>query len=110
MRLDGLRVFGPKSADHPSVGQECPACHVAFVEGDYTTLIAIGPGNDPEAQERARQGRPYNAVALEVHATCAGLDPTPPPNLRLVDPTPEERLADTHWDPRKTDRGELNGT
>lgn len=39
--------------------------------GDYTTLIPIGPGNDPEARERAKEGRPYNAVALEIHWECA---------------------------------------
>jgi hypothetical protein len=66
------RRFGPKSADHPSIGRECPACHKPFVAGDYTTLIALGPGNDPEQQARARAGRPYNAVAVEIHWTCAG--------------------------------------
>lgn len=65
------RKFGPKQADHPSVGMTCPACHTSFVEGDYTTLIALGPGSDEESQERARTGRPYNAVASEVHWTCA---------------------------------------
>ena len=67
------RVFGPKKADHPGIGVECPACHVPFKEGDFTTLVTLGPGDDPEAQERAAQGRPYNAVALEVHAACAGV-------------------------------------
>lgn len=69
---DDLRKFGPKQAGHPSVGTPCPACHDPFDVGDYTTLVTLGPGNDPEAQERARQGRPYNAVAVEVHYTCAG--------------------------------------
>lgn len=72
-----MRMFGPKSADHPGVGRECPACHVAFAEGDYTTLVILGPGSDAEAQERARAGRPYNAVASEVHWTCATGDPAP---------------------------------
>lgn len=66
------RKFGPKDANHPSIGTLCSACKVPFKEGDYTTLIALGPGNDPEAQERARQGRPYNAVAVEVHWNCSG--------------------------------------
>lgn len=65
------RKFGPKPADHPSVGELCPACQKPFVAGDFTTLIALGPGDDPEAQERARQGRPYNAVAVEVHWKCS---------------------------------------
>lgn len=69
------RVFGPKLAGHPSVGTLCPACLVPLQEGDFTTLVALGPGDDPEARERARAGRPYNAMAVEVHAACAGLTP-----------------------------------
>lgn len=65
------RRFGPKNVDHPSVGEKCPACSVEFVEGDWTTLVTLGPGADPEAQKRAREGRAYNAVAAEVHWTCA---------------------------------------
>jgi hypothetical protein len=67
-----IRRFGPKKADHPSIGEECPACHKPFIADDYTTLIALGPGDDEEAQERAHAGRPYNAVAVEVHWMCAG--------------------------------------
>ena len=65
------RRFGPKAPEHPSVGRECPACHVPFAAGDYTTLIALGPGDDPDDQRAAREGRAYNAVASEVHWTCA---------------------------------------
>ena len=70
--MSDLQRFGPKMADHPSVGQPCPACRVAFLAGDYTALVMLGPGDDPEAQQRAREGRPYNAVAVEVHYACAG--------------------------------------
>lgn len=70
-----LRKFGPKTAEHPSIGRECPACHVEFAVGDYTTLIPLGPGGDEEAQQRAREGRPYNAVALELHWTCVTGEP-----------------------------------
>lgn len=66
-----LRKFGPKTADHPSTGQPCPACRESLAEGQYTTLIVLGPGPDEEAQQRARDGRPYTAVAVEVHWTCA---------------------------------------
>lgn len=62
---------GPKKPDHPSVGRECPACHEPFAAGDYTVLLPLGPGADPDAQQRARAGRPYNAPALELHWTCA---------------------------------------
>lgn len=71
MPMNDVRPFGPKDADHPSVGKECPACGIPFKPGDWTTLIALGPGDDPEAQERAKMGRPYNAIALEVHWSCA---------------------------------------
>lgn len=65
------RIFGPKEKDDLSIGKICPACDKPFKEGDYTTLISLGPGDDPEAQERCRTGRPYNAVAQEVHYVCA---------------------------------------
>lgn len=66
-----MQRYGPKVADHPSIGRECPACGVPFRAGDYTTLVALGPGDDEEAQARCREGRPYNAVAQEVHWQCA---------------------------------------
>jgi hypothetical protein len=67
-----MSKFGPKPEDHPSVGQPCPACHKPFKAGDYTTLVALGPGDNPAARARASAGRPYNAVAVEVHWECAG--------------------------------------
>jgi len=67
-----MRKFGPKTKDHPSIGKPCPACGKPFIEGDYTTLITLGPGDDPEEQRKAAEGRPYNAVASEVHYSCAG--------------------------------------
>ena len=69
------RKFGPKEADHPSVGTSCAACQVPFRVGDFTTLIALGPADDAEQQQRKREGRPYNAVAVEVHWTCATGEP-----------------------------------
>lgn len=66
--MEDLRKFGPKTTDEL---RKCPACHKPFRAGDYTTLIALGPGDDPDAQAQARAGRPYNAVALEVHWACA---------------------------------------
>lgn len=69
--MRNLRKFGPKDAGHPSIGEQCPACHVPFEPGDYTTLIMLGPADNTEARQRARGGLPYNAVALEVHWACA---------------------------------------
>ena len=64
------RRFGPKKADHPSIGEACPACRIPFATGDYTARGTLGPGNDSETQERARLGSVYNAVAVEVHYAC----------------------------------------
>lgn len=63
-------AYGPKQADHPTIGEPCPACHEPFREGDWTLLVPIGPGDDPDAQKKAREGRAYTAVAIEVHYTC----------------------------------------
>ncbi len=65
-----IRKFGPKPAGHPSVGQVCPGCKVSFKEGDHTALVVIGPGADEDARRRCREGRPYNAVAVEAHYAC----------------------------------------
>ena len=67
-------VYGPKADGHPSVGEPCPACQQPFAEGDLTTLVTLGPGADPEARQRAAAGRPYSAVAVEVHFACAAPD------------------------------------
>ena len=66
-----MRKFSPLSADHPLIGDICPACRKPFVAGDITTLIPLGPGDDEESQERCRKGRVYNAVAAPVHWSCA---------------------------------------
>lgn len=66
-----LRKFGPMAADNTAVGRKCEACSKPFKAGDYTTLIALGPGDDPEEQEKARSNRPYNSVAIQVHYSCA---------------------------------------
>lgn len=69
--MNDLRKFGPKKANHPGIGVPCPACKQPFGEGDYTTLVTLGPGNDPEARRKALAGHAYNAVAIEVHYACA---------------------------------------
>ena len=66
-----MRAFGPKKTNDYSVGKPCPACCLPFKVGDYTVLIPLGPGGDPEAQKLAREGRSYNAVSVEVHYKCA---------------------------------------
>ena len=66
-----LRRFGPKPADHPTTGQPCKICNKPMEEGEYTTLLPIGPAeDDEEAQERAAAGLPHNSLAIEVHYDC----------------------------------------
>lgn len=67
-----MRRYGPKKPGDPTLGRMCPACRKPFEEGDYTALVELGPGDDQEAQKKARLGLPYNAVAVEVHFACAG--------------------------------------
>lgn len=66
-----LRRFEPLTAEHPLVDRECAACHKPFRVGDVPTLVSLGPGDDLEEQQRAREGRPYNATAAPVHWACA---------------------------------------
>lgn len=66
-----MRPFGPKHENHPSVGKPCHACDQPFKAGDYTTLITLGPGADPDEQRRARLGLVGNSMAIEVHYSCA---------------------------------------
>lgn len=50
----------------------CVACRSYFEEGEYSVLIPLGPGDDTEAQEKAKAGQWYNAVAVAIHDTCSG--------------------------------------
>jgi len=72
MPLPMPRKFAPLAADHPLVtdGTLCAGCSKPFVAGDVTTIVAIGPGDDPEQQQRARQGKVYNAVGAVAHYAC----------------------------------------
>jgi hypothetical protein len=69
------RKFGPMTEQtvtgHKESNRKCPACDQEFKVGDFTTLVTLGPGDSEESQQRAVKGRPYNAVALEVHWACA---------------------------------------
>jgi hypothetical protein len=61
--------FGPKSDGHPSIGEPCPVCGIAFKAGDYTTLEMTHAAS-PEDAQKAREGRAYTAAAVEVHWDC----------------------------------------
>ena len=67
-----LPKYGPKKADHPTVGKICSLCGQPFKPGDFTTLIEIEGGfASKEDEEKAMSGRPYNVEAEEVHYDCA---------------------------------------
>ena len=72
---EGPRAFDPLKPDHHLVGQVCQACGFTFEVGQRTALIPLGPGFDEEARMKAKDGRYYNAIALPVHAACAGVEP-----------------------------------
>ena len=65
------KKLGPMNSGDPSIGHPCHACGKAFMDGDYTTMVVLGPGEDPTEQVKCRQGLTYNAVAVEVHWECA---------------------------------------
>jgi hypothetical protein len=67
-----MRKMGPLAADHPMVEEriQCPGCGKEFKEGEYVTLVAIGPGDDPEARSKARRGLNYNGTAHPAHWAC----------------------------------------
>lgn len=64
------RKFGPMSEDHPAVGTECAACRQEFLAGDWTCLVPLGPGDDPEARRAAWADRVYTGVAAHCHWAC----------------------------------------
>lgn len=66
-----LQKVGPKGKGSSSIGTECLACRKNFKEGDFTTLIPLGPGEDEEQRLKCREGRPYNAIGQEIHWVCA---------------------------------------
>lgn len=64
-----LRKFGPYKNE--TYGRICAACDEPFKNGDYSTLISLGPGDNSDEQRKCREKLPYNAVAKEVHWACA---------------------------------------
>lgn len=81
VRAAGPGVMPPNAlrGDHPLVreGAQCLACLDDFREGDLVSLLVLGPGDDPEEQAKWREGRWCNAVALPLHAACAGYREVP---------------------------------
>lgn len=63
------KQFGPRPAEPTNI---CLACRAHFKAGDFSVLVPLGPGPDEEGQAKAAAGRWYNAVAVEIHTSCAG--------------------------------------
>jgi len=49
----------------------CPACDQPFLVGQSTIAVALGPGDNVEAQWNCRTGKPYAAVLSIIHWTCS---------------------------------------
>lgn len=62
--------IGPKTENHPSIGELCRVCNRPFKEGEFTTLVSLGPDSE-EGRSRRDLGRPYNSVAIEIHWQCS---------------------------------------
>ena len=78
----GLPKIGPKDIGHQTVGGTCLLCQELYEAGDYTTLLPLGPGGDPESRTLARAGEPYEGIAVEVHWSCA----TGEPDVEIIQP------------------------
>lgn len=63
----------PLTPEHPLLDAHhwCPACGKDFVMDDYVCLIPLGPGDDEEDREKARDGRWFTGPAAVVHWACA---------------------------------------
>jgi hypothetical protein len=42
-----------------------------IIHGQMVTVVVLGPGADPQARAAARDRKPYNAAAIDVHWACA---------------------------------------
>ena len=80
--IPGLPKFGPKEIGHPTVGGMCLLCHEVYAIGDYTTILPLGPGGDPESRILCRAGEPYDGIGVEVHWSCG----TGEPDVEIIKP------------------------
>lgn len=77
VRSDGplpaiIRVFDGLSSDHPLYDEPCPGCDGQLGGAGRVALVYVGPGDDPDSQDKARAGRWHTGAAVAVHAACAG--------------------------------------
>jgi len=70
---DNLHKMGPLEPSHWLVlrAVDCPCCELPFMDGDYVTLVPLGPGDDPDERKLARERRAFDAVGITVHWACA---------------------------------------
>jgi hypothetical protein len=68
-----VNIAGPLSPDNPAVRDRCPACGHELGTEEHIALLSIGPGRDPERVAAHDRGRWYSAVAILIHASCAGV-------------------------------------
>lgn len=68
------RTFAPLAEDNPFIGIPCIACDIDFQPGDQITLVYVGPGDDPDDQQKFRDGRFHSGAAAALHRACAGVD------------------------------------
>ena len=65
----GVRTLGP---DDAHVECPCAACGEPFRAGDEVVDVPLGPGAWLIQRVRCELGQSYTAVAVVVHAACAG--------------------------------------
>lgn len=61
---------GPISYIDASNYPPCPGCKKDFQEGEYVTIIPIGPGGDPKERKRKRENKPYTSTGVIAHWAC----------------------------------------
>ena len=68
-----LYPMGPLSLLHAEGMKDipCAACQKRFVEGDYVTLVPLGPGDNEVQRKECREGRQFFTVCCQVHWACA---------------------------------------
>jgi hypothetical protein len=68
-----VNTLGPLDPDHPVVHDPCPACGLELGTQEHIAMLAIGPGRDSERMAAHKRGLWYLAVAILIHASCAGV-------------------------------------
>lgn len=86
------KKFGPKTTDHPSIGEPCPVCGVAFTAGDYTAL-EMTHAADLEEARKAQAGQAFTAVAVEVHWDCRSQQANPQDERRFITDMGQETVC-----------------